>query len=283
MWIISKNFSPIGCRDTWTLDLCKKYGIDSYFSGCLTLCFDKCNEKNDNIYIAGEMPDKFDARKYLRINGIFGNVITIPHSFSDKNIMHDFDKRIQIATSYLKEYSHAKLVITNRIHCAMPCRALGTDVVFVNSKYYSDNRFRGLYGILNGIDITSYNRTIFDVEMFMGYPLVPQILFPTAAWKVVRSSMCYFFLFLISIYSGISLFSITHFPFKSIFKLPFKSLFIISFDSYFFFFSRFCFEFESSFLSVSIFNARGVRNPLHCTRSCPVSYNLQLVLYSLIK
>ncbi|AFA40079.1 hypothetical protein Pogu_2052 [Pyrobaculum oguniense TE7] len=32
-----KNHEPIGTRDTWTEKLLNKYGIKSYFSGCLTL------------------------------------------------------------------------------------------------------------------------------------------------------------------------------------------------------------------------------------------------------
>lgn len=32
-----KKYEPIGCRDTYTMDLLKGKGIDAYFSGCMTL------------------------------------------------------------------------------------------------------------------------------------------------------------------------------------------------------------------------------------------------------
>jgi hypothetical protein len=36
-----KEHEPIGCRDTETMALLKKYGVDCYFSGCLTLTLHK--------------------------------------------------------------------------------------------------------------------------------------------------------------------------------------------------------------------------------------------------
>ena len=38
-----KKQPPIGCRDQATVDLFQKNGIDAYFTGCLTLFFDKYN------------------------------------------------------------------------------------------------------------------------------------------------------------------------------------------------------------------------------------------------
>ncbi|WP_264821067.1 polysaccharide pyruvyl transferase family protein [Acinetobacter schindleri] len=32
----------------------------------------------------------------------------------------------------LEKYSTAKLVITSRIHCALPCLAMGTPVIYIN-------------------------------------------------------------------------------------------------------------------------------------------------------
>ena len=36
-----KKQPPIGCRDQSTVDLLQRYGIEAYFTGCLSLLFDK--------------------------------------------------------------------------------------------------------------------------------------------------------------------------------------------------------------------------------------------------
>ena len=42
-----KRYEPIGARDMGTKALLEKYGINSYFSGCLTLCLGLCFKKQD--------------------------------------------------------------------------------------------------------------------------------------------------------------------------------------------------------------------------------------------
>ncbi|NEP79123.1 MAG: polysaccharide pyruvyl transferase family protein [Okeania sp. SIO3C4] len=74
-----------------------------------------------------------------------------PKIWTDKeleNLIHLFKAR-----SLLKMYSKASLVITNRLHCASPCLALGTPVVFIPRKKHllGDSRFEtvGRYIPLN--------------------------------------------------------------------------------------------------------------------------------------
>lgn len=48
-----KQHEPIGCRDTFTLELLRERGIDAYFSGCMTLTLGKnykADAHNDEIY-----------------------------------------------------------------------------------------------------------------------------------------------------------------------------------------------------------------------------------------
>ena len=46
-----KSQPPIGCRDQATVDLFQKHGIEAYFTGCLSLLFDRVTDKNDEKYI----------------------------------------------------------------------------------------------------------------------------------------------------------------------------------------------------------------------------------------
>jgi hypothetical protein len=57
-------------------------------------------------------------------------------------LRHNF--RTSKARELLRRYSAAKLVITSRLHCALPCLALGTPVVLLRRGVESDPRFDGL-------------------------------------------------------------------------------------------------------------------------------------------
>lgn len=57
-------------------------------------------------------------------------------------------------------YAKAKLVITSRIHCALPCLGLETPVIFLEEKddnFISSCRFGGLENLFNRVFINRYN------------------------------------------------------------------------------------------------------------------------------
>ena len=188
-----KEHSPIGCRDKYTTNLLKQKGIDAYYSGCLTLTLDKNykvdnSERNDEIYIVDpifNIPDFKDHFKSLRnflraikygrfissikkrkiLNKLIPkeirkNAIYTHHMIEPNNLSED--DRFKIAENLLSKYARAKLVITSRIHCALPCLALGTPVIFINS--FTDNsnksRIEGLVDLFNHIDVDVERETI---------------------------------------------------------------------------------------------------------------------------
>jgi len=65
------------------------------------------------------------------------------------------DAKFSLAERYLKEYADARLVITSRIHCALPCLAMGVPVIFINA--FDDPvdscRFGGILDLFNRVDI----------------------------------------------------------------------------------------------------------------------------------
>src|SRR5690606_16492447 len=67
------------------------------------------------------------------------------------------NEKFEMAENLLKKYAKAKLVITSRIHCALPCLALGTPVIFVNGfdSFVDSCRFDGILELFNRIDINS--------------------------------------------------------------------------------------------------------------------------------
>ncbi|MEL7239912.1 MAG: polysaccharide pyruvyl transferase family protein, partial [Planctomycetota bacterium] len=58
------------------------------------------------------------------------------------------DDRYALAEQQLKAFAEAKLVVTCRIHCALPCLAFGTPVLFIIPRRGSDYFFGGLVGWL---------------------------------------------------------------------------------------------------------------------------------------
>ena len=59
-------------------------------------------------------------------------------------------ERLDIAQSFLHMYGGASLVVTSRLHCVLPCRALNTPAKFIHPNIYHDPRFKGLQTVLCG-------------------------------------------------------------------------------------------------------------------------------------
>lgn len=163
-----KKYEPIGCRDMATMQLFHKYNIKAYFSGCLTLYFDRVKEKNEKKYLVdintncSYIPNiEIDNSKYKEFE-------IIKHDFDfDKN--KTIEERLILANNLIDKYKHANLVITTRLHCILPCRAFNTNSIFIHANYKTDPRFTGLYDIINGDtkmtdNISSKNNSILHIK-----------------------------------------------------------------------------------------------------------------------
>jgi len=62
---------------------------------------------------------------------------------------NDPNKRLEEANDYLSELSSASLVITSRIHCALPCATIGVPVIFLDYKFNSESDRSRFDGILD--------------------------------------------------------------------------------------------------------------------------------------
>lgn len=241
-WILNINgvqhlrkYSPIGCRDIEMYNLLQEKGINSYFSGCLTLTLGKkgnyiTTEKSNEIIIC-------DPYYNINIKSlIWGkcNIISlillyikkrdffhkIRNSFGYKHKMFNIKNKIlkkvgfnlQLAYFYqsyttlftkeliehahytaqwiknrnkthqelleeadilVKRYAKAKLIITSRIHCALPSIGCETPVLFVMAKeLISKNqtpvggRLSGLSDFFHTITYTSSNKLVYNNSSF---------------------------------------------------------------------------------------------------------------------
>ena len=134
-----QQYGPVGCRDQSTLALMEKKGVPAYFSGCLTLTIQPFeNVAPNGEIILVDVPKEIE--EYFSQKGIPVEVCT--HE-DQKLYEQSFDFRMQRVEQQLKRYQGAKLVITTRLHCCMPCLALGTPVLLLYEGFESE-RYEGL-------------------------------------------------------------------------------------------------------------------------------------------
>ncbi|SDW73231.1 Polysaccharide pyruvyl transferase [Pseudomonas kuykendallii] len=125
-----RRWQPIGCRDRGTQALLERHGVQAYYSRCVTLTLprrEQSPEGEGEVFLVGLSPA---ARR------------TVPASIRKRAVVVDQAKlrlpigntrlRLELAGELLDQYRRrARLVITSKIHCAMPCIAMGIPVVFL--------------------------------------------------------------------------------------------------------------------------------------------------------
>jgi hypothetical protein len=192
-----KQYEPIGCRDKFTVGLLEQKEIKAYFSGCLTLTLDNYkvadSERGNDIYIVDPLYNypnmtKLSVNWKFFLRGIIGGDIFklgkrsrhLRKIFTSDllrkakyetqvfpNGKYSDTEKFAIAESLLKKYAKAKLVITSRIHCALPCLALGTPVIFINGfdSFIDTCRFDGLLELFNcvNVDTAGHIKANFDL------------------------------------------------------------------------------------------------------------------------
>lgn len=114
-----KENEPIGCRDYYTCNLLMQKGIDSWFSGCLTLSLGKgflSNEKRNTVYFVDPyMPDpcsKWDRLKNLLV--FFSSPLAVYRLSKKISVFYSYKgvrDRIERPSQFFRVYS--KVFTTN--------------------------------------------------------------------------------------------------------------------------------------------------------------------------
>lgn len=152
-----KSSSMVGCRDTHTLNIMNKLGVEAYFSKCLTLSLNKDKYSDSELFnrnniLFVDVPPEYnillenkirDIYNDFKINDLTHKIISTCKSSKD---------RFNLARQHLKYFCNAKLVITTRLHVALPCLAFGTPVIFlVNDEDNKNSRIVDYLEYLNNI------------------------------------------------------------------------------------------------------------------------------------
>ena len=149
---------PIGCRDDFTREALERVGVEAYLSGCPSLTFEPHERKDGGVYCINTHheapPSPFEGTLLERVGlerlGLErGDVEHISHRL-DPRLINRPERRLELARELLERYRAAKLIVTSRLHVALPSRAFHTDVAFINARYDDEPRFMVLHDVLNG-------------------------------------------------------------------------------------------------------------------------------------
>lgn len=144
---LKPEYKYFGCRDLETVDAISKWFFDQdvkvYMSGCVTMLL----PKRENAIVKGKV-FLVDIReslrpyipRYLLEEAVEQTQIFSVQGTEENNIKETFQGIEQWIYNYAAQ---AKLVITSRVHVAIPCTALGIPVI-VTADYNNDtDRFSG--------------------------------------------------------------------------------------------------------------------------------------------
>jgi len=135
--------APIGCRDRRSVEMLHAAGIDAYWSGCLTLMIGQAfepvpPEARRGVYIVDVHPDV----EALRVPPEISARATRWSNEFDPLIAGSTGRRFAKVHELMHRLAHAELVITRRLHIALPCAGFGTPVLTLPNPGISDARHR---------------------------------------------------------------------------------------------------------------------------------------------
>jgi hypothetical protein len=134
-----ERWQPIGARDEYTMNLLRKHGIESYLFGCISVTQPlRINPiEADKIFVV-DVPDKLWDKIPL---SIAENPYLIKDTHMFPNELHHDNapaRRYRFTEGILKKYrSSARLVITAKLHCALPCIGMGIPVILATENHSS--------------------------------------------------------------------------------------------------------------------------------------------------
>lgn len=134
-----KQYEPIGCRDWTTVYRLRDFGVEAFFSGCLT------STVGQILPQAQAAQSKLLAQVEARIDEDAFQDWSITKFSQEGDYVKHFSlvEGVKDARDMLQTYAPFTKVVTSRLHCYLPTRSMGLSVDFV-PRNLSDIRFEGL-------------------------------------------------------------------------------------------------------------------------------------------
>ncbi|MFY7878799.1 MAG: polysaccharide pyruvyl transferase family protein [Lacibacter sp.] len=164
-----KKNAPIGCRDKKTLYLFLGWGIPAYYSGCLTIT---TNPRKPVLQKEGPclLVDNIDhpvpepvlkklelltKKEFTRVTHDPADVLLPFEDYVNQGVNH--------MENLLQKYCEASVIVTTKIHCALPCLGMGAPVILIHPNP-QDPR---LDTVRQFIDILSYDQLLKSDRLIM--------------------------------------------------------------------------------------------------------------------
>jgi hypothetical protein len=140
---------PIGCRDLYTTELLAEAGVNAQWTGCLTLFLGRAwprpARERQGIYFVDVPPEveRFIPAEIVRRARRLS-------SFPAPSILQQPLERWAAAARLAALAAHAELVVTRRLHVALPAASFGTPVVAIPDPgiSFARRRFAGFETII---------------------------------------------------------------------------------------------------------------------------------------
>lgn len=176
-----KKFEPIGCRDMYTMNAVRNCGISGYLNGCLTAAFPRVRNGYDGrskIYCV-DIPDSFC--KYIP-KQLLANCEFVSHVVFSEDCPNGTEQRAkEVYENYI---NNAKMIITTRMHAALPCHAFGIPVVLAKKGY--SFRFTAVAKYLSVYTEKDYEKINWD-PIVQDYEPMKTKLLNNAAKQIMRA------------------------------------------------------------------------------------------------
>lgn len=159
-----KAYEPIGCRDMFTTEQLQKLGVNAYFTGCITLTLPEMPRKDMGRYIClVDMPPEVEKkiRKMLEGTGVEVRIYTHTRQRTPDMSWEDREKMIE---ERLTIYQNAICVVTKKLHCSLPCLAMGVPVLLLK-EMDDDIRFRPYYDWFHYCKISEFMKGNCDYDL----------------------------------------------------------------------------------------------------------------------
>lgn len=159
-----QHFGPFGCRDEISMKKMRQNGLNAYMSGCLSICAEKRPKlpTQKKVFLV-DVSEKL----YQNIpDDLLRDAVEVTHEF-DLHHVNSKEEREQIenkiAYEMLERYrKEARLIITSRLHCALPCTAMGIPVIV--GREMNEHRFGGMDKVLNYYNEDEFDKIDFNPE-----------------------------------------------------------------------------------------------------------------------
>lgn len=146
-WLAEWKRHPfIGCRDLHSVDVLRENGIEAHFTGCLTTWmgrhFKEPSERKGVLIV-----DVPSAMQRFIPDDIRHDAVHLTSEIGDER--HSIPQRLAAAAQLMDALRSAEMVITRRLHIALPCIGFGTPVtVYLDGDVRNRRRFSGSDALL---------------------------------------------------------------------------------------------------------------------------------------